>query len=407
MFSRLAVTLRLHAIPRATELDDRATVLILFARFIDELCSGLLVVLMPTFRRRLGLTVEQVGWCFQVMFSVGAIVEPVTSAAIDLRRRRPLVVVGAAGWAAALLLAAGAPSFGWLVAAFAVAGAAYGPLANTADVVLIEGHPDAVERISSRSTQLDTVGALLAPGLVALGGWAGVDGRILLLVTAAGVAGYAALLVGTVLPSAMTAAGGPRLVSQMTANLRVVLSDRRGRLGISALMLVEVLGLSEVFEPVWLRDVVEVSQSLIAVHVATGLAASLLALTLLDRWLTRHDALVILVACCIASAIVYPAWLLVPGYPAKLAFVALRDAVMAPLWPLLHARALAALPGKAGAVTAWTALIAVLPLHAVFGWLAESFGFTATMLGVPTVAFAGLLRLLLRERARPERSAPR
>lgn len=396
MFSRFAAVLRLRALPRGADLDDRATVLTLFARFADELGSGLLVVLMPTLRARLGLSVQQVGWCFQAMFSAGVLVEPLSAVAIDLVRRRPLLVAGAAGWAASLLLAAGAPNFGLLLAAFALAGAAYGPLANTADVVLVEGHPDAVERISSRSTALDTIGALLAPGAVAVAGWAGLDERVVLAVAGAGTLGYALLLAGSRVPAPVLAprADMSEARAQAAGNIRAVLSDRHARVWIGALLLIEVLEPPVVFEPVWLRDVVGVSQPLIAVHLAAGSVATFVALIVLDRWLVRHDALPVLVACGVATLVLYPAWLLVPGFAAKLALVVVRDAAMAPLWPILHSRALAAVPGKAGAVSAVTAMIGVLPLHAGFGWLAASAGLTASMLWVQVATMVGLLVLL-------------
>ena len=387
MFSKLAVLLRLRPLPRRADLDDRATVLTLFARFTDELASGLLIVLMPTLRTRLGLTVQQIGWCFQAMFSVGALVEPFSGAAIDLIRRRPLLVGGAAGWAGALLLAAGAPGFGWLLAAFGLAGAAYGPLANTADVVLVEGHPAAVERISSRSTALDTVGALLAPGSIALAGWAGLDGRLLLAAAGTGAMGYAVLLAGS----------GP---VHVLANVRAVVADPRARVWIGALLLIEVFDPIEVFEPVWLGDVVGASQAQVAVHSIVGLVGGLLALVALDRWLARRDATVVLVMAATATLVVYPVWLLVPGLAAKLALVAVRNAVLAPLWPIVHSRALASVPGSAGAVSALTALVALLPLPAAFGWLAGRVDLTPSMLGVHVVTTLALLALLRRTEGR-------
>lgn len=393
MFTKFAAVLRLRALRRRDDLDDRATVLTLFARFTDELCSGLLVVLMPTLRNRLGLTVQQVGWCFQALFTAGALVEPASAVAIDLVRRRPLLVTGAAGWSAALLLVAGAPSFGWLLAAFALAGAAYGPLANTADVILVEGHPEAVERIASRSTGLDTVGALLAPGVVVAAGWAGVDERMLLAATGAGAAGYALLLAGSVVPPPAARPDGAVAWAEVTSNVGAVLSDRRACVWVGALLLLEVFEPAEVFEPVWLRDVVGVSQSLVAVHVAAGLVASLVTLVLLDRWLARHDGMTVLVVSALATLVLHPAWLLVPGFAAKLGLVVLRQAAAAPLWPILHSRALAAVPGRAGAVSAVTALIGVLPLHAAFGWLADRVGLTSGMLWVHLVATVGLLAL--------------
>lgn len=405
MFSRLAAVLRLRALARRDGLDDRATVLTLFARFTDELCSGLLVVLMPSLRARMGLSLQQVGWCFQVLASAGVVVEPLAGAAIDVVRRRPLLLAGAAGWAAALLLAAGAQSFAWLLGAFAIAGAASGPLANTADVVLVEGHPHDVERITSRSTALDTVGALLAPTAVVAAGWAAVDGRVVLAVTGAGVLGYALLLAGVTLPAPPARPDGTASLTLVAGNLRAVVADRQARLWIGALLLIEVLDVPEVFEPVWLRDVLGVPQSLVAAHVAAGLGAGLVALVVLDRWLARHDARPVLLAASLATLVLYPLWLLVPGYAATVALVVLRDAAMAPLWPILHARALAAVPGRAGAVSAVTALIGILPLHAGFGWLAQRAGLTTSMLGLHVVATLGLLVLCRRTtRRRPGRA---
>ncbi|WP_052666863.1 MFS transporter [Nitriliruptor alkaliphilus] len=396
MFSRSAAVLGLRALERRDHLDDRATVLTLFARFTDELCSGLLVVLMPTLRRRLGLSVQQVGWCFQAMYSVGALVEPVTGVLIDLVRRRPLLVAGATAWGAALLLAAGAGGFGWLLAACALVGVAYGPLANTADVVLVEAHPDAVERIASRSTALDTLGALLAPGAVALAAWAGVDERLLLAGAGVGALGYAWLLAGTALPAPAPRPEQVTRRAELLLGIREVIADRRARPWIVALVLVEMLDPLEAFEPVWLADVVGASQSRVAVHVAVGTAASLAALVGLDRWLEFHDGRPVLVIACLGSMVLFPAWLWVPGFGAKLALVVVREAATAPLWPIVHARALAAVPGRGGAVTAVTAALGLLPLHAGFGWLAGRIGLTSSMLWLQLAVTATVLSLVRR-----------
>ncbi|MEX2620418.1 MAG: hypothetical protein WD250_09375, partial [Egibacteraceae bacterium] len=190
--------------------------------------------------------------------------------------------------------------------------------------------------------------------------------------------------------------GGGRRWAQVAANLRAVLADRGVRRWIGALALLDVLDLPEVFEPVWLGDVAGASQTLVAVHVATGLAAGLVALVVLDRWLAGHDAHGVLLASALAALVLYPAWLLAPGFLPRLGLVVLRDAAMAPLWPILHARALAAVPGRAGAVSAVTALTGALPLHAAFGWLAQRAGLTSSMLAVHVGAVLGLCALLRR-----------
>ncbi len=396
MYRRLANALGLGSLRRRDDLDDRATVLTLFARFTDELTSGLLLVLMPSLQARVGLTVVQVGWLWQVLFSVAGVVEPISGAAVDVVRRRPLLVWGAFGWGAALLLAAGAPTFGWLVAAFALIGVASGPLANTADIVLVEAHPQDVERIAGRSTLLDTTGALLAPAAVSVAAWQGVDHRVLLVTAGVATCGYAALLAGSVFPPPASRPDGVTPLTRIRDNVRSVVRDQTARLWLAALLVQEVLGLSELFEPVWLRDDVGASQATVGVHVAIGMSATLLALLTLDRMLTRVDAVPILVASCVGTAVLYPAWLLAPGVGWRLVLVGPRNAAMAPLWPILRARSLAAVPDAGGVTTSLFSLVGLVPLQVAFGWSADRFGFTPTMLAVQLTAVAVLVALVTR-----------
>lgn len=414
---------------RDGSLDDRATGLVMLARAVDELAAGLLLVLTPTFQARLGLSLVQVGWLLQALTSVAAVVEPIAATAIDLIRRRPLLVWGALGWAAALLLAAGAPSYGWLLASFALVGTASGPLTHTADVLLVEGHPHAAERITNRTTIIDAGGALLAPAAVALATWAGVDHRALLVTTGAGIGLYGVLLAGTAIPAPGahadrnadgTATGDPgtrpetdvaaggqaprrlaRALRRSGGNLRAVLGDAVARRWLLALVLNEVLGVSELFEPVWLRSEVGASQALVGVHVALGMAATLLALVVVERLLQRGSASVLLRGSLLGTLVVYPLWLLLPGIGWRLALVVPRNALMAPLWPILRARSLAAVPGAGGAATALYAMLGLLPLQAVFAWTASRLGLTPTLLGVHVTATVTLLAVVVRADGTP------
>lgn len=396
MFSRLAVVLGLRGFARRDDLDDRATVLTLVARFTDELGSGLLVVLTPTLRARLGLSVTGVGWSLQALATAGAVVSPPAAAAIDLVPRRPLLVFGAAGWAVALGLAATAPNGVWLIVAFALAGAAYGPLTATADVVLVEGHPGGEERISSRVTLLDTAGALLAPTLVAGVVSVGADPRWLLLAVGAAAVAYAAALGGTAFPA--PAARQVTAVAHALDGVRTVLRDRRARRWVAAVVVLELRDPLEAFEPVWLDGSVGASQVFVAVHTVVGLAASLLALVAIDRWLVAHDGDALLRAALVVTAVSYPLWLAVPGLGAKLALVVMREGAAAALWPLVNARALAAVPGRAGSVASVAALVGFVPVHVAAGAAADRFGLTRVLLAVHLVAVTALWRLVRADR---------
>jgi hypothetical protein len=402
MFAWLAGLLGLRAIRRLDGIDDRAAVLALFGRFVDELGSGLPLILMPTLQARLGLTVTQVGWCLQALNGAAALVEPAAAAAVDVVRRGPLLVWGALGWAIALLMVAGAPSFGWLVVAFLVAGAASGPLAHTSDVLLVEMHPGAAERIGARQTMLDTVGALLAPVSVALAGWAGADPGVPLVVGGCLILGYAGLLAATALPGPDTARHRGAGSAQSTAlqqgrrNAAEVLRDHEARIWLGALLAEALMDIPVLFTPVWLASDAGASQPMVAVHAAVELATALVGLALLDRWLQRHDARTILTAACLAGLLAYPAWLLVPGVAGKVLLAIPLTLAVTPVWPLVRARALAAVPGRGGMVLALTSLYGALPLAALFGWVGGRVGLAPAMLVVHTGATLAILVLVRR-----------
>lgn len=413
MYGWMTRLLGVRGMRRREGVDDRAAVLALFGRFVDELASGLLLVLMPTLQARLGLSVTQVGWLLQALEGAAAVVEPATAAAIDVVRRRPLLVVGAIGWAVALLLVAGASSYTWLLLAFAVVGMTSGALALTTDVLLVEMHPGAEERIGARQTMLDTVGALLAPVAVAATSWAGADARLPLAVTGVAVAGYAVLLATAAVPDPphpVREAGalvGParRAWRQVRANAALVVRSREARPWLITLFGETLMEAPLLFVPVWLAGDVGASQAAVAVHVGVELAASLVGLVLVDRLLRRWDARMILTASAVAALVAFPVWLLVPGITAKIVLIVPLTLAVTPVWPLARARALAAAPGRGGAVLAVTSLFGVVPLTALVGWLGEGVGLGPVMWAMHTVA--ALLILLTVHRRAPAAAAPR
>ena len=85
---------------------------------------------------------------------------------------------------------------------FAIYGLASGPLAHKADVVLIESYPETPERIYSRATIIDYLGALLAPLLASLTFFLGLDWRWLMISLGFFSLVYAVLILRTRLPSA-------------------------------------------------------------------------------------------------------------------------------------------------------------------------------------------------------------
>lgn len=397
MLTWISRRLRLDDLNRRADLDERATVLALLARFVDEFASGTIIVLLPTLRSAAGLSVAQVGLALQVMDVASGIVEPAVGFAIDLWRRRPLLVLGAAGWGFALLVVGGLPTFAGALTAFALIGATSGALANTADVVLIEGHPFAEERVSTLSTIVDSVGALLAPLGVALLFRSGGSWRGLLLVTGVASVAYAVVLSRATFPAPPAASRGqdpPRLVASVADRVRGVLADGDGRAWLGVLVLDGIIEVAGSFEPVWLADVAGFSQSLVGLHLAVALGASLVGLFTLDRLLRRWEPVAILRVAVAVSLLAYPTWLLVGGTGAKFLLVVVRELAWAPIWPIARARALASVPGSAGTVGAILSVSALLPVPLLFGWAAQEVGFTTTMLVATVGALTAMLALV-------------
>jgi MFS transporter, FSR family, fosmidomycin resistance protein len=384
MLSRL----KLQPLPRADGSSRRLVNVGLAARFVDELLSGLPDVLMPTIRAQLGLSYTQISLLYLVLTYVAAVVEPVGGVLIDLWQRRWLMVWGAVGVGVATAVIGIAPTFLFLAAGFAIYGLASGPLAHTADVVLVEAYPEAPDRIYTRSVIVDTAGALLAPLLVTAAFWFGLEWRRLLITAGFASVVYAVLIWRTVFPPPAhgqdESEAGVWLL--LRANLKSVLSNRRAAAWLLFLFCYTILEAPFYFTTVWLSEEVGMSQAFIGVYKSAEMAASIAGLYILDRWLTRSHYRSILQIAGAILLLVIPLWLLAPGIWVRFALMIPLSFFFAVLWPIGKAQSLAAVPGKAGTVTAVYSLMGFVPLPLLFGLLAEVVGLTTAMLWVGTGA---------------------
>ena len=377
---------RLTPIPRAPGVPPDAVRLSLFGRFTDELFSGLFDVLMPSIRASLGFSYTQIGVLHLVLAYVAAVVEPIHGLLIDVWRRHRLLAWGAAGTGISVVVMGIAPSYWVLLAGFAIYGLASGPLAHTADVVLVETHPEAPGRIYARATLLDTIGALAAPVLVTAGIWAGLDWRW--IIGGIGVWGplYALLILRTRFPlppgaaAEGTAPTGGALLATFRDNLRAAISSRAALIWLLFLFAHDVLDAPLPLRTVWLADEVGMSQQLIGVYAAFELAVSLASVAYLDRWLRRSSPRAILTVAVAGLLVVYPAWFIAPGIASKFVLGLPLQVLLAVLWPVAQGELLSSVPGRAGALTALRSLFGFVPLTVLVGLLAESQGLTLAML---------------------------
>nr|HRJ45068.1 hypothetical protein [Caldilineaceae bacterium] len=204
---------------------------------------------------------------------------------------------------------------------------------------------------------------------------------------------YAVLILRTGFPpSPHTESAGESLLWQtLRGNVREVLASPEARRWLIFLFFFELLETPFVLKTVWLAQEVGMSQALVGVYVAAQMGVGVVSLLVLDRWRTRAETGHVLRVVTGAVAVLFPLWLLVPGIASRFVLMIPLTFFFAMFWPISKARLLTAAPGRAGAVTAVSSLLGLIPLPLLFGLLAQSIGLTAAMLAafLPAVAVMG------------------
>lgn len=371
-------------LPRNPRFSTRQVSLAYGGRFSDELMSGLPDVLMPTIQQQLGLSLAQIALLRQTMEWISQIIDPIHGLLLDVWDRGWLMGLGALGCGLSIALVGLAPTFGLLLLAFALYGAAGGPLTHTGDVLVVEAYPTAPDRAYTRSVLFDTIGAALAPLLVAAVFWLGLDWRWLLVGIGAGALVYALLILRSGFPPSLhTESGGEGPLWQTLGdNLREVLASPEARRWLIFLFCFQLLETPFILKTVWLAQEVGMSQALVGLYVAGEMGVGVISLLVLDRWRSRAETGHVLRVVTAAVALLFPLWLLVPGVASRFALMIPLAFFFAMFWPISKASALTAAPGRAGAVTAVSSLFGFVPLPLLFGLLAQAIGLTAAMLAV-------------------------
>jgi MFS family permease len=402
--SRLVRWLRIGSLGPPGPVSDRAKLLVFGARFTDELLSGAWTVLTPTFRAAFGLSLVGLGALSQAMNWVALGVEPFTATLIDVSSRRRLIGLGSGALAVSLALMGSAQSFWWLLGGFVVYGVGSGPLAHTADVVVVEAYPEGPQRAYARATFFDTVGALAGPGVIAVLTAAGVSWRWGLLGMAVWAAGYAAAAWGTALPPPpRRRRPGRRLLVEAATGVRMTLANPATRRPLAVLLAFEVYEAAFVLKYVWLHATVHLSQAEVAAWALAEHLTGLLGLLALDRWLRVHPPRRLFAVASAALVVLPAAWVASPGLQGKIAVGIPLAFAQSLVWPLAKADSLVAEPNSAGAVQAVAALFGLVPLTLAEAALAEVVGMGPALAGTATL---GALAMLAASRRRSSVDAP-
>ena len=354
---------------------------------------------LPLIRHDLGLSYEQVGLLASVPLLAGGFLElPLGVLAGDGRRRRLAILGGGIPFVLSLLAVATAGSFAVLLAAFVAFYPASGAFVSLTQAELMDGWPDRQARHMARWDLAGSAGALAGPLLLTAVLAAGGSWRAGFLALAL-FAGLAWL--GSWLRRAPASAGAETEEQQepgpWTERARETLVAVRTWKTLRWLLLIEVANLLvDVFTgflALYLVDVVHLPPAVAALAIAIRLGAALAGDAALIAIGERVGDLTVLRVSAATAALLYPAFLLVPGVVPKLAALAGLSAATATWYPVLQARLYGSLPGRSSvAVTLSSAagLAGGLGPLAV-GLVAQGFGLSWALAGLAAVPVVVLL----------------
>jgi FSR family fosmidomycin resistance protein-like MFS transporter len=306
---------------------------------------------------------------------VGSLVELPMGVLADRGWRPGLILVGAAGFVVALAAVAGSGSFWMLLAALVLFYPSSGAFVSLSQANLMDQEPGRVEANMARWNFAGALGATLGPGLVAAAALSGAGWRSAYLALALGAAVCAVVVARLPRTVGAEEAAGQPAAAVAINGWRV--ARWLALLEASNLMLDVLTG----FLAIYLVDVAHASPALAALGVGVRLAADLAGGLLLIPLLERVPGERYLRASAALLLLLYPAFLLAPGLPAKLALLALLSLATAGWYPVLKAGLYSAMPGRSGTVITLASLSSLLgaAIPAAVGLLAARMGLPAAM----------------------------
>jgi MFS transporter, FSR family, fosmidomycin resistance protein len=344
---------------------------------------------------------------------VGGLLElPLGVLAGQGRRRRLAILGGGVLLVLTLLAVASARSFAVLLCAFVAFYPASGAFVSLTQAEIMDVWPARQAQVMARWDLAGSTGAVAGPLLLTAvlasgGGWRA--GYLVL-------AGLAALAwLGAYLRGPATSLAGPPEADGRDAGsgdegsgdeaaprpwrvrAREITAALRDWGTLRWLVLIEVADLLvDVFTgflALYLVDVAHMTPAVAALAIAIRLGAALAGDAALIVILERAGDLAVLRASAGAAALLYPAFLLVPGIGPKLVILAALSAATAPWYPVLQARLYGSLPGRSSVAVTLSSAAGMAgglgPL--AVGLIAQGFGLSWALAGLVVVPVAVLV----------------
>ncbi|MCC7207391.1 MAG: MFS transporter [Anaerolineae bacterium] len=343
--------------------------------FLDEFIFGAHEAAWPLIRADLGLTYEQIGLLMSLPRIVGSLIEPALAILADLGWRRRIVLAGGAGFALSSLLTGTAGGFWALLIGQALFNPSSGAFVSLSQSTLMDMEPRRHEQNMARWTFAGSVGvlagALTLGAASALGlGWRPVYILVAIMAVVALVAAWrvpfasiqkraARKLNGSHDANGDSAPVDAVAVAEASDLKTGAINALRALRRPSVLRWLILLEFSDLMLDVlysylalYLVDVAGVEMGAaafgVAVWVGVGLVGDFLVIPLLER----VRGLVYVRISALVTLVLFPAFLLVPGFAPKLILLGLIGFFNAGWYSVLQGHLYTSMPGQSGAVHA-------------------------------------------------------
>jgi FSR family fosmidomycin resistance protein-like MFS transporter len=373
-------------------------IVLLVVEFVDEFTFGIREAAWPLIRDDLSLDYGQVGWLLGLPAIVSSVVEPFLGILGDVWRRRALVVGGGLLFTFSLLITAASQSYWVLMLSFVLLYPASGAFVSLSQATLMDTDPSRHEQNMARWTFAGSLGVVGGTLIVSASAALNLGWRWLFAATAI-LSLVAALAVGRFRfpvhrpedepsPSFKAGVRGAAVALRRRDVLRWLTL-----LQFSDLMLDVLLG----YLALYFVDVVGTSPETAALAVTAWTVVGLVGDFLMIPLLERVRGLSYLRLSAAAELILFPAFLLVSDFWAKVVLIGLLGLFNAGWYSILQGNLYSSMPGQSGTVMTLTNVFGLvgglLPL--ALGLFADNFGLGAMMwllLAGPVTLFIGLPR---------------
>ena len=369
------------------------TTILLLIEFLDEFNYAIGGAALPMQRQDLFMTYAQVGLLLGLPHMINIFVEPVIMLLGDTALRKRLVIGGGVALTLALLLVAVAPSYSVLLVAAILIFPASGAFVSLSQAVLMDLNPGRESQMMARWVVSGSLANLIGPLLLA--------GLFALAITwRAGFLVMAALALLLTLWTSRQAFPAHKLQSeqaQTPASLKSLVQRELHTLadGLKAavvnrslwrwILLLELadlmLDVLTSYIPLYFTDVVGVSETQASLLLSFFMLASLASDLIVVQLLERFPGLKILRWSAALIAVLFPAWLLLPGLAAKIGLIFAIKLFTLGWYTVLMGEAFAAMPERKGTLLALLSVAGIVgslfPL--MVGWAAGHVGLQNAM----------------------------